>query len=107
MDEVIEDKDKTMVLLSSLSDDRYETFVLTLINRKSSLSYVEVTTALVNLDLKRKDKESFNGTSAEELTMRQRSPNQRGEICCRSKSRSRFDNHSLSRDQSFCELTGH
>ena len=41
------------------------TFILTLINRKSSLSYVEATTALVNLDLRRKEKEFFNGTSVE------------------------------------------
>jgi len=58
-----------VILLSSLPDDGYETFVLTLINEKSSLSYVEVTIALVNSDLRRNDKESFNGTSAEVLTV--------------------------------------
>ena len=58
-----------MILLSSLPDDGYETFVLTLINEKSSLSYVEVTIALVNSDLRRNDKESFIGPSAEVLTV--------------------------------------
>jgi len=79
VDEVIEDEDKAVILLSSLSDDRYETFILTLINKKSSLSYVETTTALLNLDLRRKDKEFFNDTSAKVLIVRGRSPNQRGE----------------------------
>jgi len=43
----------------------------------------------VNLDLRRKDKEFFNGTSAEVLTVRGSSPNQREENRDRSKSRSR------------------
>ena len=72
MDEVIKDKDKVVILLSSLLNDGYETFVLTLINEKSSLSYVEVITVLVNFDLRRKDKESFNDTSIEVLTVRER-----------------------------------
>ena len=38
--------------------------MLTLINVKSSYSYKEVTTALVNLELRKKDKESFSSTSA-------------------------------------------
>jgi len=46
VDEVIGDKDNVVILLSSLPDV-YETFVLTLINGKSSLSYVEVTIALL------------------------------------------------------------
>jgi len=48
MDEVIKDKDKSLILLSSLSNKEYETFVLTLINDKFSLSYNHVSTALVN-----------------------------------------------------------
>ena len=54
VDVVIEDEDKTLILLSSLPGERYETFVLTLINERTSLSYIEVTTALVNLELRRK-----------------------------------------------------
>ena len=64
--------------MSSLPDEGYETFVLTLINERTSLSYSEVTTALVNLELRRKDNESLDGTSAEVLTVRERSPNQQG-----------------------------
>jgi len=87
-DVVIEDENKTLILLSSLPHEGYETFVLTLINGRTSLSYVEVTTALVNLELRRKDKESFNGTSAEVLTVKGRSPNQKGGDRGRSKLKS-------------------
>ena len=38
VDEMVKDKNKALILLSSLSDDEYETIVLTLINGKSSLS---------------------------------------------------------------------
>jgi len=75
VDVLIDDEDKALILLSSLPDEGYETFVLTLINGRTSLSYVVVTTALVNLELRRKDKEPFNGISAEVLTVRERSPN--------------------------------
>jgi len=80
VDEVIRDEDKAVILLGYLLDDGYETFILTLINEKSSLSYVEVSTTLVNLDLRRKDKKSINGTLTEVLTVRGRSPTQREEI---------------------------
>ena len=48
MDVVIEEEDKAFILLSSLLDEDYETFVLTLINVKQSLSYNEIFSALVN-----------------------------------------------------------
>ena len=65
MDEVIGDEDKVLILLSSLPNEGFETFVLILINEKSYLSYNKVTTALVNLKLRRKDNKSFNCTPAE------------------------------------------
>jgi len=86
VDVVIDEKDKILVLLSSLPDGGYETFVLTLINEKTSLSYSEVKIALVNLELGRKDKKSLNGTSVEALTVRERILNQRGGNRGRSKS---------------------
>ena len=68
LDVVTDDEDKALILLSSLPNEGYETFVLTLINGRISLNYKEVTTALVNLELRRKDKEySTNDTSAEVL----------------------------------------
>jgi len=76
---VIDDEDKALILLSSLLDEGYETFVLILINGRTFLSYKEVTTALVNLELRRKDKESSGSTSAEVLAVGRSSPNQRRE----------------------------
>jgi len=97
IDVVIDEEDKALILLSSLPD-----------NGRTSLSYSEVTTTLVNLGLRRKDKKSFGSTSVEALTVRGRSPNQRGEYRGRSKSRSRYGNHSLTYDQcTFCKQTGH
>jgi len=84
--DVINDKDKALILLSSLD------LFFTLINERTSLSYLEVTTALVNLELRRKDKESLNITATKVLTVRVRSPNQRGGNNGRSKSKSRYDN---------------
>ena len=73
---MIEDEDKALILLSSLLNKGYETFVLTLINERTSLSYSEVTAALVNLELRGKDKGcSTSDTSTEVLTARESSPN--------------------------------
>ena len=88
VDMVIEEEDKTLILLSFLPDEEYETFVIILINGRTLLKYFEVSTALVNLELRRKDKESLGGTSVEALTIRGRSPNQRGENHGRLKSKS-------------------
>jgi len=80
LDVVIENEDKALMLLSSLSDEGYETFVLTLINGRPSFSYNELIIALVNLELRRKDKECFfSDTSAEVLAARESSPNRRRE----------------------------
>ena len=78
LDVVIEDEDKALILLSSLPDEGYETFLLTLINGRTSLSDCEVTTAVVNLELRRKDNEcSTSDTSVEVLAARGSSPNRR------------------------------
>ena len=54
VDVLIEKEDKVLILLSSLPDEDYETFILTLINGKQSLSYHEVSSALVNHEFKTK-----------------------------------------------------
>ena len=65
---MIEDEDKALILLSSISDKGYETFLLTLINRRIPLRYSEVITALVNRELRRKDKKcSSSDTPAKVL----------------------------------------
>ena len=78
LDVVVDDEDKALILLSSLPDEGYATFALTLINERTFLSYSEVTAALVNLKLRRKNKEcSTSDTSIEVLTARGSSSNQR------------------------------
>jgi len=59
--------------LNSFPDEEYETFVLTLINGRQSLKYKDVSAALVNYEVRRKDKQSSsNGTSTEALMVRGR-----------------------------------
>ena len=53
----IEEEDEALILLSSLPDEDYQTFVLALINGKQSLGYHEVSSTLVNHELRRKDKD--------------------------------------------------
>ena len=80
VDVVIEEEDKALILLNSLSDEEYgtETFVLTLINGKQILNYTDVSAALVNYDVRRKDMQSSSkSTSAEVLTVRGKNFNQK------------------------------
>jgi len=44
-----------LILLNSLPDEKYETFVLTLINGKQILNYSDVLAALVNYEVRRKE----------------------------------------------------
>jgi len=78
--------------LNSLPDEEYETFVLTLINGRQSFNYNDVTAALVNYKVRRKDKQSSsNGILAETLMVRRRGSNQKGKgVSGRSKFRSEF-----------------
>ena len=60
-------------------DEEYKTFVLTLINGKQTLNYNDVSAALVNYEVRRKDKQSSSKSdSAEVLTIRGRSSNKKG-----------------------------
>ena len=73
--------------------------MLILINGRISLSYSEVTTVLVNLEL-RKDKEySTSGTSAEVLAARGSSPNRRRENQQKSNWKPMVGNRKLEKDQ--------
>ena len=71
MKKVIKNEDKTLILFSSLPDEEFETFVLILINGKQFFNFNEVSTALVNHELRQKDNESSNSTSAEALAARE------------------------------------
>jgi len=104
----IKGEDKALILLNSLPDEKYETFVLILINGKQTLNYSDVSDALVNYEVRRKDKQSFfNGTSVETLTVRGRGFNRKGKgECGRLKSRPGF--RDLKENQcTYCEELGH
>ena len=73
------EEDKAVILLNSLPREEYETFTLTLINRRKSLSYNEVSAALVNYEARRQDILSSSGsTTIEALAVRDRSSNRKG-----------------------------
>jgi len=79
MDVDIEEEDKVLILLNSLPDEECETFVLSLVNGKQSFSNNDVSTALINYEVRRKNKQSsFNGTSAKALMVRSRGSNRKG-----------------------------
>ena len=67
----IEEEDKLLILLNSLSDEEYESFILTLINGKQSLNYSDVSVDVVNQEVRRKAKQSsFSSTIEEAMTAR-------------------------------------
>ena len=108
MDVAIEEENKALILSNSLSDEEYVTLILTLINGRQSLNYNDVSAALVNYEVKRKDKQSSsNGTSVKALTVRDRSSNQKGKgERQRSKSRPGFKD--LKKNQcAFCKEIRH
>ena len=78
VDEMIRDEDNVLILLNSLTDENYETFIPILINGKASLSYNDVSAALVNHKVRRKDKGfSSSSTIAKALTAREICSNHR------------------------------
>ena len=94
--------------MNSLPDEEYETFILTLINGRQILNYSEVSAALVNYEVRRKDKQSSSSnTSAEMLLVKGKSFNQKGKGT-RGRSKSRPGFRDLKKDQcaSYKEL-GH
>ena len=104
----IEEEDKAVILLNSLPDSEYETFVLTLITGRQSLHYNDVSAALVNYEVRRQDKlSSSEGTLAEALAKRGGSSHwkDKGD---RGRSKSRPVFRDLKKNQSaFCKEIGH
>ena len=45
----MDEEDKAVILLNSLPDKEYETFILTLINARQTLNYSEVSAALITM----------------------------------------------------------
>jgi len=95
-----------LILLSSLPNEDYESFVLTLIGDKQSLSYNEAFFALVNHELRRKDKVSSNSTSTEALTLKDKSFNRKGKSD-RERLKSRADFKNLKNQYALCKEIGH
>ena len=63
VDVEIKEEDKVVILLNSLPDEEYKTFILTLINGKQTLNYSNVLATLVNYEVRRKDEQySFKST---------------------------------------------
>jgi len=108
VDVEIEEEYKALILLNSLPGEEYETFTLILINGKQTLNYSDVLAALVNYEVRRRDKlSSSGGTLAEALMVRGRGSNQKGKgEHERSKFRPGFRN--LKKNQcAFCKEIGH
>ena len=79
MDVEIDEEDKVVILLNSLSEEEYETFTLTLISGRKSLNYNEMSAALVNYEVRRHDRLSSSGsTTADALTVKGKSFNRKG-----------------------------
>jgi len=74
VDVEIDEEDMTIILLNSIPQEEYETFILTLINGRKSLNYNKVFAALVNYEARRQDRlSSSESTTAEALAVRGRS----------------------------------
>ena len=74
----IVEEDKMVILLNSLPDEEYEIFILTLISDKQTFNYSDVSSALVNYEVRRKNKQfSSNSTTAKAVTARGMGPNHR------------------------------
>ena len=79
MDVVVEEEDKAIILLNSLPAEEYETFTLTFINGRQTLNYHEVSSALANYEMRRKErKPSQSSSSAEALAVRGRGSSRKG-----------------------------
>ena len=66
VDVKIDEEDKAVILLNSLSEEEYEMFTLTLINGRQTLNYSKVSAALVNYEVRRQDKLSSSGSTSVE-----------------------------------------
>jgi len=76
MDVEIEEEDKVMILLNSLLDEQYKTFVLILINGEKILNYSNVSAALINYKIRKKNKQS----SSYDTTARGMGPNHKKDM---------------------------
>ena len=95
-----------MILLNFLPNEEYDTFVLTLINSKQTLNYSDVSVALVNYEVRKKNKQSSSKSdSTKALMVRGRSFNKKGKGNC-GKSKSRPSFRDLKNQFTFCKELG-
>jgi len=59
----IDEEDKAVILLNSLPDEEYETFILTLINSRQTFNCSKMSAALVNYVVRRHEKLSSSGST--------------------------------------------
>jgi len=67
VDVASEEDDMAVILLNSLPNEEYETFILTLINGKQTLNYSDVSATLVNYKVRRKDNQSSSKSISVEV----------------------------------------
>ena len=93
LDVKIEDEDKALLLLNSLPES-YEFLVTILLHGITNIDFEDVSNALINNEMRKKEKEAYQDSSSNVLTARGRTStlkkNERGKS--RSKSRGRSDN---------------
>jgi len=105
LDVEINDEDKALLLLNSLSDT-YEHLVTTLLYGKENIKFIDVSNALVNNEYRNKDQIVHKDSTSEALTVRDRTNPRRfrGRGRSRSKSRGESSNRRyLAKDKcAFC-----
>ncbi|KAL7258699.1 hypothetical protein ACSBR1_004749 [Camellia fascicularis] len=105
-----DDEDKALLLLNSLPDT-YDHLTTTLLYGKEKIKYVDVSNALVNNELRRKDKSANRDSASEALTVKDKTNNRRytGRGKSRSKSKGRSsDRRRLAKDEcAACRQKGH
>ena len=80
VDVEVNEEDKAVILLNSLPAEEYETFTLT-INDRQSLDYHDVSSALANYEMRRKERQpSQVRSSAEALAVRGRGSHRRAKM---------------------------
>ena len=108
MDVEVNEEDKAVILLNSLPAEEYEAFTLTFINGRQSLNYHEVSSALINYETRRKERQfSQASTSAEALEVRGRGSHRKDKDD-RGRSKSKPGYRDLKKNQcAFCRELGH
>ena len=102
LDEKVSDVDNALILLASLPDE-YEHLIVSMLTRKETIPFKEVTTSLYSNEIRKKDKLEHRSSAGEAYTFRghnqSRKPGRRG----RSQSKGK-----LAKDEcAFCHKKGH